>query len=198
MEYRMLGSLEVESATGERLFLGGSAEQKVLAVLLDAGGMVPLADLVDAVWDDDPPGTAVRQVQNAVGRLRRLLAGGAGPDPIVTQRGGYRFRIEANTVDARQFEAKVAEAEAAALAGDITQTAVLLKDALQLWRGPAFSGLSGRIIEAAASAWNERRCDVQERWFDTRIALGEHREIIRDLMAMVPLIPCASGRSRMG
>jgi DNA-binding SARP family transcriptional activator/tetratricopeptide (TPR) repeat protein len=189
MKFRILGSLEVETATGERLFLGGQFEQKLLAVLLDAGGMVPMTRLVDALWDEAPPATAIKQVQNAVGRLRRLLAREDEADPILTQPGGYRFRTEAHTLDTRQFEAKVTEAEAAAMAGQASQSALLLQGALQLWRGPALSGLSGKIIEAAASVWNERRCEVQERYFEARIALGEHRQIIGDLMALVSAHP---------
>lgn len=190
MEFRILGSLEAEAATGERLSLAGPSEQKLLAVLLlNAGRTVPLTDLVDALWDEAPPATAVKQVQNVAGRLRRILAQASEPDPIVTRGGGYQFRVGTNSLDTRKFEAKVAKAEAATLAGKIDETARLLRDALELWRGPALSGLRGKFIETAARSWDERRCDAQERYFHACITLGEHRLIIADLQALVSAHP---------
>ena len=190
MEFRILGSLEAEAATGERLALGGPSEQKVLAVLLlDAGHVVPLARLVDALWDDDPPATAVKQAQNAVGRVRRVLARSGEPGLIVTESAGYRVLLDGNSLDTRVFEAKVAQAEAAAAAGDGAGAAALLRCALDLWRGPALAGLSGLIIEAASGAWDERRCAVQEACYDHGLAFGDHREIVGELRALVATHP---------
>lgn len=113
MEFRILGSLEAVS--GEvRLALGEPRDQKLLAVLLlEAGRMVPLAHLVDALWDDDPPATAVKQVCNSASRLRRVV----GPGVIITERGGYRLAVADDAVDARAFEAMAAQARAVASAG---------------------------------------------------------------------------------
>lgn len=189
MEFRILGCLEAE-AGGERLRLGGLREQKVLAVLLlDADRMVPVRRLVDALWDDDPPATAFKQAQNAVGRLRRLLAASGGADPVVTGSSGYRFQVGRHTLDARVFDTQVARAEAAASAGKVAEAAALLGSVLDLWRGQPLAGLSGRVIEAAADAWNERRCAVQETYYDHRLALGEHRQLIGDLRALVSAYP---------
>jgi DNA-binding SARP family transcriptional activator len=185
MEFLILGNLEAE-AHGERLALGGWSERKVLAVLLlNAGRMVPVEYLVHALWDEGPPATAVKQVRNSVGRLRRLLASGGGPDLILTEGAGYRIRAEGNGLDARLFEQKVAQAEAAVCAGDTREAAALLRCALDLWRGPALAGLSGQVNEAAAGAWNERRCAVEETYYDHRLALGDHLEIVGDLRALV-------------
>ena len=62
MEYRVLGSLEVLAASGEKLALGGAMQQSVLAsLLLRAGQTVALERLVDDLWDE-PPETAARTV----------------------------------------------------------------------------------------------------------------------------------------
>jgi len=190
MKFRILGSLEAEAATGERLVLGGPSEQKVLAVLLlNAGHVVPVTRLVDALWDGDPPATASKQAQNTVGRLRRLLARNGDPDAVLTESAGYWIRTDGTTLDARLFEAKVAQAQDAALAGKVADAATLLGSALDLWRGPALAGLSGPIIDAAAGAWDERRCAAQETYCDHRLALGDHRQIVSDLLALVSAHP---------
>lgn len=186
MQFRILGSLEAEAAAGGRLALGGPAEQTVLAVLLlSAGHVVPVAHLIDALWEDRPPATAVKQARNAVGRVRRLLAVSGEPDAIATEAGGYRIRMEGHGLDARDFEARAGQAEAAAGAGDVAGAAALLRGALELWRGPALAGLSGLAIDAGADAWNERRWAAQETYFAHRLALGEHGQIIGDLRALV-------------
>jgi DNA-binding SARP family transcriptional activator/tetratricopeptide (TPR) repeat protein len=190
MEFRILGNLEAGTSSGERLLLGGPHEQKVLAVLLlTAERVVPVTRLVDALWDDGPPTTAVKQVQNAVGRLRRMLASTGEPDPIVTETAGYRIRLDRSTLDARLFEAMVARAEGAARAGDVAEAAALLGSALSLWRGPALAGLRGAVIEAAAAAWDERQCAIQESFYEHRLALGDHHEIVTDLCSLVTAHP---------
>ncbi len=184
MEFRILGSLEAE-AQGECVPLGGLCTEKVLAtLLLDAGRVVPVPRLVDALWDEDPPATAAKQARNAASRLRRLLAACGAPDAIVTHGAGYRLAVPDDGLDARLFEARVSQAEAAASAGQLAGAAQALRTALGLWRGPALDGIPGRTIGTAASVWNERRYAVLETYCDHQLALGRHREILGELAAL--------------
>jgi DNA-binding SARP family transcriptional activator/tetratricopeptide (TPR) repeat protein len=188
MDFRMLGVLEVESSGG-RLPLGPS-EQKVLAVLLlEADRIVPVVRLVDVLWDDNAPATAVKQVQNTVGRLRRALTSAGEADPVQTQRSGYRIRLMGNTLDTREFETKVRRAEEAASTGHVIEATALLESALSLWRGRALDGLTGRLVDAAADAWEEKRWMVQESYYDHRLALGQHGGIVSELRALVSAHP---------
>ena len=188
MEFRILGSLEAEEG-GKRLALGGPSEQKALAILLlEFGRVVPVTHLVDALWDA-PPATADKQARNAIGRLRRLLAKNGEPDAVVTESGGYRLRTAGNTLDARLFEAKASQAEAATAAREVAKAAALLGSARELWRGPALAGLSGRVIEAAATAWDERRRAVVETYCDHLLALGNHRQVVTELAGVVASHP---------
>ncbi len=185
VQFRMLGNLEAE-AGGRRLPLGGPCEQKVLAVLLlDANRVVPVTRLVDALWGDDPSATAVKQARNAVSRLRRLLAESGVPGAIETRGGGYRLAVGDDGLDARRFESMAAQAELAASAGHRAEAAGLLRSALDLWRGPFLAGMSGRVIEDAATAWDERRNSVSEAYYDHQLALGRHRETLGELSALV-------------
>ena len=187
MDFRILGSLEAE-VDGVAVGLSGPAERKVLAVLLlDAGRMVPVSRLVDALWEDDPPATAAKQARNVVSRLRRVLAAGGAPDLIMTEAAGYRIRLSPDDLDATRFEALAARAQAAA--GRPEEAARLLRAALGLWRGRALAGLPGRITEAAAAAWEERRLAVAEAYYDHQLRLGRHREILSELSALVAAEP---------
>jgi DNA-binding SARP family transcriptional activator/Tfp pilus assembly protein PilF len=189
MEFRILGSLEV-LVSGQRLPLGGQRERKMLAVLLlDANRVVPVTSLVDALWDYGPPATAGKQVRNAVSQLRRGLAAHGVSGVLETDGSGYRLSAADDMIDAGLFEARVSQAERAASAGRLAESASTLRSALDLWRGPALAGLSGRVIEAAATAWNERRCATAEAYHDQQLALGRHREIIGELTALVARHP---------
>lgn len=189
MKFRILGGVEAE-ANGRRLALRGATERKVLAILLlDADHMVPVTRLIDALWEDDPPVTAVKQAQNAVGRLRRLLAQSGEPGLVRTDGPGYRLCLDGNTVDARLFEAAIASADRAASEGNVAAAAAFLRSGLDLWRGPALAGLSGQVFQAAADALNERRCAAQETYYDHCLAFGDHRQVIGGLGTMISAHP---------
>ena len=185
MEFRILGTLEVR-AGGERVMIGGPSEQKTLAVLLLAvNRVVSLASIVDALWESDLPATAPKQAQNAVSRLRRLLAVAGEPQIIVTEKAGYRASVPDGSLDAHLFAAQVEQAQVHAGLGERAQAAEMLRSALALWRGPALDGLSGAIIQAAATAWNERRYIATEAYYDHQLALGRHCDVIGELSALV-------------
>jgi DNA-binding SARP family transcriptional activator/tetratricopeptide (TPR) repeat protein len=187
MNFRILGDLEVW-ADGTRLPLGGVRDRTVLGVLLlDAGQVVPVARLVDAVWPDDPPATAVRQVQNAVSRLRQLLKGPGlrSPGLLETADGGYRLTARGEEIDAWVFEAKVAEAAQAAAAVQPALAAGILGDALGLWRGRVLEGLGGAVIDSAATAWDQRRRAAQDTYYQHMLMLGRHRSIVPELSSLL-------------
>jgi DNA-binding SARP family transcriptional activator len=106
MEYRVLGPLEVRD--GEHsLALGGAKQRALLALLLvNANHVVSRNRLVDELWGESPPQTAVTMVQVYVSRLRKLLP----PDVLRTQSPGYILEVDSEEVDLLRFERLLAEA----------------------------------------------------------------------------------------
>jgi hypothetical protein len=180
VEFLLLGPLEVRDGR-RRLATGGPQAEKVLAALLLAGGrVVALEALIDALWDGEPPSTAIHQVHKLIGGLRRRL-----PGLIVTSGRAYLLRPGKYPVDAERF---------ADLSG--RERIPELVAALVLWRGPALAGMDSRALRAAAAALDERRLAVLERLTDLRLAaageLGpEPARLIRaaDLAADRPRAP---------
>src|SRR5881397_741188 len=104
MEYRVLGPLEALGSAGP-LPLGGAKQRAVLALLLlNANRVVSRERLIDELWGDDPPETAVASVQVYVSRLRKLL----GSETLVTRPPGYVLLAEPESVDLQRFERLVA------------------------------------------------------------------------------------------
>jgi DNA-binding SARP family transcriptional activator/tetratricopeptide (TPR) repeat protein len=173
VDFRLLGPVQVR-AGGQRVALGGPQPEKVLAALLLAGGrVVPLGELVDALWDADPPPTATHQVHKLIAGLRRRL-----PGTIETDGPGYRIRLDGATVDALTFAELAAE-----------PTIPSLTAALQLWRGPALAGLDSRALRARAVTLDERRLAVTETLVGLRLAAGEAAAVAVELPALVAAHP---------
>ena len=109
MEFRILGPLEV-SVADEPVELGGPRQRAVLAVLLlHANAAVPRGQLLDAVWGESAPRTAVGSLQVYVHGLRRRS------EPSGSRRGEAPTGCRCNPgeLDLDRFEELVERAHAA-------------------------------------------------------------------------------------
>jgi DNA-binding SARP family transcriptional activator len=186
----LLGPLEVWA--GDRpLPLGGPRQQRAIATLLiDAGQVVPLPRLIDAVWEEHPPASARRQVQDLVSRLRGSLRdAGVGDDMVRAERHGYRLSTTGHEYDAHEFDRLMAESRRLAGLGDRAAEAVALRAALDLWRGPALTGLGGRILAAVAERLDQRRASAWERSLSLDLEFGRAADVIDELAELVAHYP---------
>ena len=179
----LLGTQRVHVGA-RNLELSGPRQQRLLAVLaLEANQPVSFSGVLDALWDEDPPDTAHRQVHNAVAALRRAL--GPVRESIVTVGRGYRLDIAPETLDFRRFLLSVARARRAMSAGRRAEACTALSDGLALWQGPALAGLSGRAIRVAAAHLDEERLAATELLYGLRLEEGAGVEIIPALRKLV-------------
>jgi YVTN family beta-propeller protein len=181
MEYRVLGPLEVLDENGQKLRLGGTRQQSVLAsLLLRAGQTVALDRLVDELWEE-PPATASRTVQAYVSRLRHELPAGA----IQSRPGGYTFIADGAELDLDTFERRAEAGHAALAADEYERAASLLREALALWRGPALAGLKSTALRREAERLEELRLSVLEDRIEADLGSARHGEIVPELTALV-------------
>src|SRR3954462_6791498 len=109
MEYRILGPLDARRE-GNPLPLGGEKQRALLALLLlNANSVVTRERLIDELWGDEPPETAVTSVQVYVSRLRKLLP----PGMLQTRPSGYAVQVEPEQIDVSRCERLSAEARQA-------------------------------------------------------------------------------------
>ncbi|GAA3069371.1 BTAD domain-containing putative transcriptional regulator [Streptomyces roseofulvus] len=141
MRYLLLGTTEALGPDGTPLPLGGARLRALLAALALRGGRaVPVGELVDDVYGDEPPLDAPAALQALVARLRRVL----GREAVEATPGpAYRLAAVPEDIDLYVFERRAAEAGARLDAGDPETAAALLRDALGLFRGPALADLPG-------------------------------------------------------
>ncbi|UKD56950.1 AfsR/SARP family transcriptional regulator [Amycolatopsis sp. FU40] len=142
---QVLGSLRAWH-DGTELALGPPGRRAVLGLLALAGGdTVARRDLVDALWGDRPPPSAVNVVQTHVKHLRRLLEPGraprAGSGVLPHVSGGYAVRQDAVDVDLWRFRELLAEANDAHRDADAARVVASLREALRLWHGRPLADL---------------------------------------------------------
>src|SRR5690242_18454619 len=135
MQFGILGPLEVRTADGELVSVGGPRPRALLSLLLlDNGRIVSVERLISELYGEAPPAATANAIQALVSRLRRSLPAA----PIEFTGGGYRLSIEPSAVDAYRFEQLLVDARSSS---GTTEKAAKLRAALALWRGRALAEL---------------------------------------------------------
>lgn len=182
MEILALGP--VEARVGEReLAIGGPKQRALLARLVVARGHpVSVSRLCGDLWAEDAPRDPVHALQARVSRLRSALP----PLEIDRVNGGYRLHPASFHADTMRFENLRKEGSALLADGALTQAAERLRDALGLWRGPAFADVPELFaLEAEAVRLEELRVSALTDRIDIDIALGNEADVIPELAALV-------------
>ena len=194
----LLGRLAA-SYDGAPLDLGGRRQRAVLAVLLLArGDLVPVERLVEAVWGEHAGDTAVGALQSYVSHLRRRLQPGSAARArsavIVREGPGYAVRLPAEAVDAWRFEALVSRAERLQRPAEAAEA---LREALELWAGPALAEYADEPWAAADVArLTELRRVARERLLVARLEVEDPAVLVPELEALVQEDPLREERWR--
>src|SRR4051794_2977180 len=186
MEYRVLGPLEALGSEGP-LPLGGAKQRALLALLLlNANHVVSRERLIDELWGEDPPETAVTSVQVYVSRLRKLLPDGS----LVTRPPGYVLEVEPEYVDLLRFERLVKDGRASLAAGDPIHAADTIREAIGLWRGPALTEFAAEpFAQVEAGRLDDLRVAALEERIDADLQLGRHAELTGELEVLITSHP---------
>ena len=182
MEFRVLGPFEVARA-GQRVALGGTRQRALLALLLlHRNQLVGRDRLIDELWGERPPATALKTVQVYVSRLRKAL----GDEALLTRAGGYILAVEPEQVDADRFDALAGDSRRALQSGDPRGAVRRLDEALALWRGPPLADLAyEQFAQAEIARLAEARLGAVEDRIEAKLALGQHAELVAELEALV-------------
>jgi DNA-binding SARP family transcriptional activator len=185
MDALLLGPLELLHERAP-IPLGPPRQRALLArLLLDANRTVAVERLVDDLWGEDLPPTAVKMVHIHVSQLRKRLPDGL----LATRPPGYVLRIEPEAVDLARFDRLRAEGRAALAAGRPAEAADRLRSALALWRGPALAEFDAPFAAVEAARLEELRLACLEDRIDADLALGAHFEAACELDALVARHP---------
>ncbi|SCG79885.1 DNA-binding transcriptional activator of the SARP family [Micromonospora echinaurantiaca] len=163
LSFAVLGPVRAWAGQSE-IDLGTRQQRLILALLLArAGGAVSVTELVDLLWESDPPASAVNVVHRHVGMLRRRFEPGlptrAAGSVLIRDGAEYRLRMDRESLDLLRFRRLVAQAE-----GSSGEPAIeFYREALALWRDRCAAGLQtgGRTHPEFVAVDGERYAAVR-------------------------------------
>lgn len=178
IDVRLLGPVEA-TLDGRPLHLGAAKQRAVFAILaLRANSVVAVDDLIEGLWGERPPATAVKLIQLHVSQLRKLLAGSDAQ--LVTRSRAYELRLPADAVDVERVE-RLAEI-AARGNGD----AGAAREALALWRDtPLVDVIDEPFAAAEVRRLDDLRLRLTEQALAADLDAGRHDEVIGRLDELV-------------
>ena len=179
----MLGPLEARSDDGAPLALGRRKQRALLALLLlHANRTVARDRLLDELWGETLPKTAVTSVHVYVSRLRKSLPDGV----LLTRPPGYVVQVAPEAIDLLRFERLVADARDATP----VRAAALLREALGLWRGAALAEFGEEpFARVEAARLEELRLAALEDRIEADLALARHGDLVGEVEALVAAHP---------
>ncbi|GAA4153405.1 AfsR/SARP family transcriptional regulator [Actinomadura keratinilytica] len=185
MRIGILGPLDVrDDATGQAVTLNGPRVRALLVRLaVDPGRWVPVERLLDDLWDGAPPNGGAGALQALVSRLRAAV----GRDLVEHGPPGYRLAVAPGDVDTVEFERRVAAARART---DPAARAAALREALELWRGPALADVADADFAAAPIARLEglRLAAIEDR-IEADLTARDPADLVPELQALTVAHP---------
>ncbi|MFF7734905.1 BTAD domain-containing putative transcriptional regulator [Streptomyces sp. NPDC007984] len=208
MHIGILGTLTV-SVNGVSITPTAPKARQVLALLaVRADQVVPVDALIEELWDAVPPRSARTTVQTYVLQLRELITaalekpgegeGRTAKDVLVTLPGGYLLRSGdgdgaggcEGTSDIRDFERLSEVGYRAMEAGDFTEAARNLREALALWSGPALVDVqAGKQLDTEIKRLEETRLCALDQRIEAELRLGQHRSLLAELTVLIRRYP---------
>jgi DNA-binding SARP family transcriptional activator len=190
MDLRILGPLEVRVA-GATLPLGGQKQRAVLAMLaLHLDEVVPVDVLVDGLWGEQPPVSAVNTVQVYMSRLRRVLRTEDTPDrtgaAVLQRRGaGYVLGLDPECSDLHRFRRLVREGTQVLRTAPV-RASNTLREALELWHGPPLAEFVDEpFARAEVPRLEQLRLSALEARLEADLAIGHHAQLVSELEYLV-------------
>lgn len=192
----LLGTFDVNhtlGATAARLPLRITAAKlrHVLAMLaVNANTMVSTEQLIDELWPYGPPSTVKTIVQTYVYQLRKLFCNNfkssQGTSLLITRPGGYVLAVPRDNVDIFQFQYLMEGGRNALRRGQATCAADLLRESLNLWRGPVFVDIAtGPCLHGLSVYLEEQRLEAVSLRIEADLENNRHREIVGELRSLV-------------
>ncbi|MET7860433.1 BTAD domain-containing putative transcriptional regulator [Streptomyces sp. NPDC005318] len=185
LRFAVLGP--VRAWRGDEPLPSGSPQQRALlvALLLRDGRTATAAELIDAIWGEEPPSQALAAVRTYASRLRKIL----DPDTLISNAGGYAIRTSPDALDLTAAQESAADADKARAGGDRNRARALLNEALALWDGETLASVPGPYAENQRTRLAEWRLQLIETRLDLDLEAGCHAEAVSELTALTAAHP---------
>lgn len=180
VEFSVLGPLVLRLG-GEQQTIPTAMLRRTLALLLARAETPVSADaIIDELWHGRPPQSARRTLSVYVSRLRQLLG---DDDRVRWHAGAYSIHPNAGELDSHVFERLIDDAHTH---DDPGTRGEIIRQALALWRGPAYDGLRDvDLIAVEADRLEQLRMAAFEESVELDLDAGRHQTVIGPLAQMI-------------
>jgi SARP family transcriptional regulator, regulator of embCAB operon len=191
-EVKVLGAFEVD-INGVSVVPTASKPRQLLAMLaINAGRVVTCTALTEEIWGSKSPRSSSSTLQTYILTIRQLIrhalpAGRAdlAKDIVSTRHTGYVLDIDADAVDAVQYDRLARDGRAAYAEKRYADATRLLSDALAVWHGPPLVDVTaGPLLEIETMRLAESRLQDLSLRIDADLHLGRHHQLLGDLAAL--------------
>ena len=182
LEVRLLGEFDV-TAAGRSIAPPGAKRRGLVAILaLRANEVVPVERLVDGIWGEDPPPSAVNLVHTYVSLWRRLLdehlGPGAGRARIIRVGAGYRLVLRQGELDLDECRRLGVLGRAAAEEHRWGEAATCFGRACEIWGSEVLVDLRGEPVRSGLGQLEQERRGLLQAWGEAALADGRGESIV--------------------
>jgi DNA-binding SARP family transcriptional activator len=164
---------------------------------MDPGVLVRRDAIIDVLWGNLPPRTAVGLIQAHVSRLRKLLSShsrfgandGANDGAIGSVRDAYRLTVSSQAVDLLVFRDLAARAAVARADGDNVTAIECYEHAMGLWRGEPLADVDVLCGHPGITALRQELIGVLLRYAEVTCTLRQHYRVLPRLRALANAEP---------
>lgn len=182
--------------------LGPPGQRAMLGLLaLATGQPLSRAELLAAMWGEQPPTSATNMIQSRVKHLRRLLEPGRRPygrsEVLPSIGDGYALQVPAGRIDLLRFRQMAGIASHARQRGNHERVVALLREALGLWVGPPLADVPFLAVHPKVVALTGERRSAMARFAEALLAVGAVDDallILEEAVAEQPLDEVAAAR----
>ncbi|MFB7500716.1 BTAD domain-containing putative transcriptional regulator [Streptomyces sp. NPDC056161] len=192
MRYEILGPPRITDGKTHSTINARKVEIVLSVLLIRAGHVVSLEQLMQEVWGEDLPRRATAGLHVYISQLRKFLkASSTASSRVETRAPGYVLHKGDDEIDAELFPRLVGTGRAFLRQKQHDMAVPCLEKALALWRGPALGhsgggpAANGPIIDGFSTWLAECRLECQEMLAECQLHLGHHREAVGMLYALI-------------
>ncbi|MEU5314915.1 AfsR/SARP family transcriptional regulator [Streptomyces sp. NPDC021562] len=194
-QFRVLGPFSVLIDDEPRTPRAAKVRQVLALLLLRCDQVVRLDSIIEELWGDSPPRSAVTTTQTYVYQIRKLLHSPVhGDEAVRTVPPGYVLSVGPGRLDCREFEQCVDRGRALLDDGRVEEAAPLLARARSMWAGPVLADVcQGPVLRRHAARLEEKHNLAMELSLAVDMRLGRHRELVAELKSLTMANPYHEG-----
>ncbi len=193
IRFRLLGQLQVRDE--DRILTPQAHKLRVLlaALLVHHHRVLSIGSLIDELWPQGPPRTALQALRVYISQLRKVLqsSSSSGHIALVGEPPGYYLAIDDGMLDIVEFDQHRELARTAHERHDVETALHHYRAAAKLWRSTPLAGLrEGMLMRSAASRLEESWMAVEEGRISLEVRVHRSRgEAIAELRELVARFP---------